>query len=127
MSLLLFLLTMTVSQHLPVGTELTADLSPSHQISCSPSLGSMAGRMVVEQQDGSSLNLTNVSWQLGLGSALCYKFQSSEVRGTVEVSYVSLKTIYSVLDSYRFPLVSSYVSCLCDCPGGSSETDNAFD
>ena len=65
------------------------------------------------------LNLTNVSWQLGLGSALCYKFRSEqEARGRMEVSYVSLKTLYSVLDTFTFPLVSSSVSCVCDCPGG---------
>ena len=41
--------------------------------------------------------------------------------GTVEVTYVSLKSIYSILDSYQFPLVASSVQCLCDCPGGSSQ------
>ena len=58
----------------------------------------------------------------GLGETLCYKFksESSGMAGTVEVSYVSLKTVYSVLDSFRFPLVSSSVSCVCDCPGGPS-------
>ena len=43
--------------------------------------------------------------------------------GTVEVTYVSLKSIYSMLDSYQFPLVHSSVQCLCDCPGGHSQCD----
>ena len=118
MFLLLMVLAVAWSQHSPhVGTE-TDPPRPTH---CSPSLGSMDGKVVVEQEDGRSLNLTNVSWQLGLANSLCYKFQSDqEAAGRVEVSYVSLKTVYSVLDSFRFPLVSSSVSCVCDCPGGPS-------
>ena len=37
---------------------------------------------------------------------------------------MSLKSIYSILDSYQFPLVASSVQCLCDCPGGSSQCDS---
>ena len=123
---LLLLLIPAMAQHLPpVGTQVpldTLDTShTSHTTYCSPSLGSMDGEVVVEQEDGRFLNLTNVSWQLGLGSALCYKFRSEqEARGRMEVSYVSLKTLYSVLDTFTFPLVSSSVSCVCDCPGGPS-------
>ena len=55
--------------------------------------------------------------------------------GTVEVTYLSLKSVYSVQDSYklvmielcmmlmtvlRFPLAQSHVQCTCDCPGGVS-------
>ena len=47
--------------------------------------------------------------------------------GTVEVTYMSLKSIYSILDSYQFPLVTSSVQCLCDCPGGSSQCDSQTD
>ena len=28
--------------------------------------------------------------------------------------------MYPVVDSYRFPLVSSRVECVCDCPGGAA-------
>ena len=120
MNVLLTLLTALTSQNIPhVGTQLNSDHSlPPY---CSPSVGSLDGKVVVEQEDGRFLNLTNVSWQLGLTSSLCYKFLSDrKVAGRVEVTYVSLKTIYSVLDSFRFPLVSSSVSCVCDCPGGPS-------
>ena len=37
---------------------------------------------------------------------------------------MSLKSIYSMLDSYQFPLVHSSVQCLCDCPGGHSQCDS---
>ena len=120
-----------MSQYPPlpqVGTEVHP--TSEEETYCSPSVGSLAGKIQVEEESGGSVNLTNVSWQLGLASALCYKFQSDhqhehhqEARGTVEVSYVSLKTIYPVMDTYRFPLVSSQVSCVCDCPGGPSHCE----
>ena len=28
--------------------------------------------------------------------------------------------MYPVVDSYRFPLASSRVECVCDCPGGAA-------
>ena len=42
---------------------------------------------------------------------LSYRFKSdtSDLVGTVEVTFMSLKSIYSILDSYLFPLVSSKV------------------
>ena len=46
------------------------------------------------------------------------------VEGTVEVTYVSLKSIYSIMDTYKFPLVRSAVQCICDCPGGASHCHN---
>ena len=52
-----------------------------------------------------------------------FKSETSGLVGTVEVTYVSLKSIYSIMDSYQFPLVHSSVQCLCDCPGGSSQCD----
>ena len=129
--LILPLISVVMSQSLPlaqVGTEVAG--TSQDETFCSPSVGSLAGKIQVEEESGNSVNLTNVSWQLGLSSALCYKFQSDhqhqhhqEARGTVEVSYVSLKTIYPVMDTYRFPLVSSQVSCVCDCPGGPSHCE----
>ena len=47
--------------------------------------------------------------------------------GTVEVSYVSLKSIYSIMDTYKFPLVRSDIKCSCDCPGGASHCDSGAD
>ena len=134
--MLVFLLPLTsvfsvLSQYRPlphVGTEV--DPASSGQTFCSPSLGSLAGKIQVEEESGNAVNLTNISWQLGLSSALCYKFQSDqqqELTGTVEVSYVSLKTLYPVLDTYRFPLVSSQVWCVCDCPGGPSHCQAGAD
>ena len=92
---------------------------------CSSPTGSMDGRMVVEK-DGEKGDVTTLTWQIGLGETLCYKFksESSSLVGTVEVTYMSLKTIYSIMDSYQFPLVTSSVSCLCDCPGGASQCDS---
>ena len=65
----------------------------------------------------------------GLGETLCYKFksESSGMSGTVEVTYVSLKSIYSIMDSYKFPLVRSDIQCSCDCPGGASHCDSGAD
>ena len=36
------------------------------------------------------------------------------------MSYVSLRSVYPVMESYWFWLAASRVSCLCDCPGGRS-------
>ena len=47
--------------------------------------------------------------------------------GTVEVTYVSLKSIYSIMDTYKFPLVRSDIKCSCDCPGGASHCDSGAD
>ena len=132
--LILPLMSVVRSQYPPlpqVGTEV--DTASEDQTYCSPSVGSLAGKIQVEEESGNSVNLTNVSWQLGLSSSLCYKFQSDqqqqnqEITGSVEVSYVSLKTLYPVMDAYRFPLVSSQVSCVCDCPGGPSHCEAGGD
>ena len=86
----------------------------------------MDGRIVVEEDGGEAADVTTLTWQIGLGETLCYRFKSetSSLVGTVEVTYMSLKSIYSMLDSYQFPLVHSSVQCLCDCPGGHSQCDS---
>ena len=85
----------------------------------------MDGKIVVEDEAGQLSDFTTVSWQIGLGETLCYRFRSESrgMSGTVEVTYLSLKSVYSIMDSYRFPLMRSEVSCLCDCPGGASHCD----
>ena len=74
-------------------------------------------------------DFTTITWQIGLGETLCYKFRSetSSMAGTVEVTYVSLKSIYSIMDTYKFPLVQSSVQCVCDCPGGVSHCHSGLD
>jgi hypothetical protein len=75
---------------------------------------------------------------------LRFEAEEGSLKGTVEVTYVSLKSVYSIQDrwlpsstfqpspplpspplpplpSYQFPLAQSSVSCLCDCPGGASQ------
>ena len=101
-------------------------LLPTNTRHCSSPTGSMDGRIVVEEDGAESADLTTLTWQIRLGETLCYRFKSetSSLVGTVEVTYVSLKSIYSILDSYQFPLVASSVQCLCDCPGGSSQCDS---
>ena len=98
----------------------------NHTRHCSSPTGSMDGRIVVEEDGGEAADVTTLTWQIGLGETLCYRFKSetSSLVGTVEVTYVSLKSIYSMLDSYQFPLVHSSVQCLCDCPGGHSQCDS---
>ena len=109
---------------------------------CSPPMGSIQSDIRVQDGRGNTDELTTLSWQLALGSTLCYRcqmkyrvrkfivlillrFRSPEKRshGTVEVSFVSLKSIYPILESYNFPLVRSSVTCTCDCPGGASYCD----
>ena len=96
---------------------------------CSSPTGSLEGRLKVEEDGKEAADVTTLTWQIGLGETLCYRFQSesSGLAGTVEVTYKSLKSIYSIMDSYQFPLVTSAVSCLCDCPGGSSQCDSQTD
>ena len=93
---------------------------------CSSPTGSMDGKMVVEEEGQDAADVTTLTWQIGLGDTLCYRFKSeaSSLVGTVEVTYMSLKSIYPIMDSYQFPLVTSSVSCLCDCPGGASQCDS---
>jgi len=103
-----------------IGSEIRVDNS-SHVPHCSPPVGTTDGRISVEHKDGQWSQLTSVRWHLGLDTTLCYKFNGDHGEGgTVEVTYVSLKSVYSVMDTYKFPLVQSSVSCLCDCPGGAS-------
>ena len=63
----------------------------------------MDGKIVVEDEAGELSDFTTVSWQVGLGETLCYRFRSenSGRSGTVEVTFLSLKSVYSILDSYR--------------------------
>ena len=67
-------------------------------------------------------DFTTVTWQIGLGETLCYRFRSEAggASGLVEVTYTSLKSVYSIMDTYSFPLVRSRVQCTCDCPGGAA-------
>ena len=53
--------------------------------------------------------------------------ERSGMAGMVEVTFLSLKSVYSILDRYRFPLVRSEVSCLCDCPGGAAHCHPGLD
>ena len=96
---------------------------------CSSPGGAMDGKIVVEDEAGELSDFTTVSWQIGLGETLCYRFSSESrgMSGTVEVTYLSLKSVYSIMDTYRFPLVRSQVSCLCDCPGGASHCHAGLD
>ena len=39
------------------------------------------------------------------------------VLGAVKVTYMLLKSVYSIMNTYTFPLVQSRVQCKCHCPG----------
>ena len=62
-------------------------------------------------------------------SSSCYRFKSEATgaSGLVEVSYISLKSVYSIMDTYKFPLVQASASCVCDCPGGASHCSGGLD
>ena len=51
-------------------------------------LGSVDGKILVEDDGGQMSDFTTLTWQIGLGETLCYKFKSetSSMSGTVEVS-----------------------------------------
>ena len=51
----------------------------------------------------------------------CVRFnsESTGLEGVVEVTYVSLKSIYSITDTYQFQLPQAHAECICDCPGGN--------
>ncbi len=38
----------------------------------------------------------------------------------MEVTYVSLRSVYSITDTYQFQLGAASAECSCDCPGGAS-------
>ena len=103
---------------------------PQEEVSHCSSPGAVTdGRVVVEEEGGRLSDLTTVTWQIGLGETLCYRFRSetSEMSGRVEVTFLSLKSVYSIMDTYKFPLVRSSVRCLCDCPGGVSHCEPGAD
>ena len=113
-----------ILQHL--GTEVNDKTKTRH---CSPPVGSIDGKIMLTDHTGDSALLTSVFWHLGLNTTLCYNFldQVRGVEGRVEVTYTSLKTVYSILESYTFPLVTSRVQCTCDCPGGVSHCQHGQD
>ena len=55
--------------------------------------GSVDGKILVEDDGGQITDFTTVTWQIGLGETLCYRFRSeaSGAAGAVEVTYTSLK------------------------------------
>ena len=48
-----------------------------------------------------------------------FSSESTELHGVVEVSFSSLKSVYSITDAYQFQLPGGHAECLCDCPGGT--------
>jgi len=110
------------------GGDSTSSTVPTVRHCSSPS-GSVDGRILVEEEGGGTQDFTTITWQIGLGETLCYRFKSEtgSLSGTVEVTYVSLKSVYSIQDSYKFPLALSTISCLCDCPGGASQCSSTTD
>lgn len=73
-------------------------------------------------------NLFDFQWQIGLGQTLCYQFKSpgnSDHRGLIEVSFQSMRSVYSIANSYLFKLPRANLECFCDCPGGANHC-NAF-
>ena len=44
---------------------------------CSPPGAAMDGKVVVEDEAGELADFTTVSWRLGLGETLCYRFRQS--------------------------------------------------
>ena len=91
--------------------------------------GSVDGKIMVEDDGGQMSDFTTVTWQIGLGETLCYRFRSEATgaSGLVEVTYTSLKSVYSIMDTYKFPLVQASASCVCDCPGGASHCSGGVD
>ncbi|XP_040568877.1 cell fusion protein aff-1 [Lepeophtheirus salmonis] len=90
---------------------------------CSNPLGSMDGRILVESQTGEISDFTTLQWQIRLGETVCYRFKSetpSGLKGYIEVTYESIRSIYSISNHYFFRLAKSNVQCYCDCPGGSN-------
>ena len=96
--------------------------------------------------------LFTFQWQIGLGDTLCYRFRSSGssngesrgqtplersapeekpssrgLRGSIQVTFKSLKSVYSVVNSYYFKLARSNVNCVCDCPGGGNACNTYTD
>ena len=96
-------------------------LSSLHSPHCTSYVSSMEGHVTMETSGGEKSSVTLLTWQAGLGETLCYKFSGEQEGGSIEVTYQSLHAVYPILSSYMFPLAESSVSCLCDCPGGSSQ------
>ena len=54
-----------------VGTQMTGHQRQRQH--CSPPTGSVDGRIVVEDGGGGIADLTTLTWQVALGSTLCYR------------------------------------------------------
>ena len=48
-------------------------MKSDHSVHCSPPAGSVDGHIVVEDAGGGLADLTTLSWQVALGSTLCYR------------------------------------------------------
>ena len=79
-------------------------------------------------------------WQIGLGDTACYRFKtppdvnnnsnSSDVldrRGSIEVTFLSLRSVHAISNAYHFRLAAARAECLCDCPGGKGQCHKDFD
>ena len=48
-------------------------IKSEHSVHCSPPSGSVDGHIVVEDDGGGISDLTTLTWQVALGSTLCYR------------------------------------------------------
>ena len=57
----------------------TVTMKSEHSVHCSPPAGSVDGHIVVEDGGGGISDLTTLSWQVALGSTLCYRSAGDRV------------------------------------------------
>ena len=97
----------------------------------------LAPSWVMEQYRHNCVMFISLQWQIGLGETLCYRFRpstpgggsgSSLVKGsTIQVSFLNIRHIYPIANSYHFKLARVQPRCNCDCPGGSNFCNSKTD
>ena len=64
--------------------------SPGRKVHCSSPSGSVEGRIVVEEEGGTLTDMTVLTWQIGLGETLCYRYLEYKYKKIENVKTVNL-------------------------------------
>ena len=75
MSVVILLILSVQGVHSSYSVESEGDGGGQH---CSPPSGSVDGGIVVEDGEGGVADITTITWQVALGSTLCYRYNQNK-------------------------------------------------
>ena len=70
--------------------------SPGRKVHCSSPSGSVEGRIVVEEEGGTLTDMTVLTWQIGLGETLCYRYldKYKKIENVMTVDFILQSSLY---------------------------------